>query len=405
MLEKQNEKKKIKIKKNKILNKKIIMQSSPYHSNKLFDNRFSMMNVPKSSSECPWKLVKEMDPKTGSFVYKLVNSEHESINTKSTENEEKPVEETPLPEKKKVLKIPEVTKNSQKVNIFNKPIKTETVIEKPKEEPVVDKVIEASTEPEVIEASTETEVVEASTEIVEASTEPEVVEENSVVPEKEELVVEDSLDTMRKMIEEKTLLLSQSILKQVPSHELLFENYASFEFGFSSFRSKSRNYMLTHFPPYITRTYTKDIQNISKNSRIIDFRNNHLVKIDQAIILINGQSVYLKEKLNASLSFKFIRSSGLKHNVYHYTTSKIKLDNNDGNFCEQIVTNIDSFLPLSNQNIYTYIPILQIHKENENEGDYELTIKVVLRTSKVPIDSLDIDSLSYLPKDSAFAEK
>lgn len=51
------------------------MQSSPYHANKLFDGKFNLLNVPKSSKNCAWKLVKDVDEKTGSFVYKLVNNE------------------------------------------------------------------------------------------------------------------------------------------------------------------------------------------------------------------------------------------------------------------------------------------------------------------------------------------
>jgi hypothetical protein len=233
-----------------------------------------------------------------------------------------------------------------------------------------------------------------------------VVETPSLITKKvenekpvEKLPSVSDLEAMKKLIDEKTLLLSQSILKQVPSQDLLFENYASFDFSFSSFRSKTRNYMLTHFPPYISRTYSKDVQMISKNSRIIDFRDKHLVKIEQATILINGTSVYLKEHLNASLSFKFIRSNGLKHNVYQFTTPKIKILNKDGNFSEQILTNIDAYLPLSDKNIFTYIPVLQIHKENNNEGDFELTVKVVLRTSKVAVDTVDTKSLNYLNTD------
>lgn len=51
------------------------MQSSPYHNNKLFDGKINFLNTPKSSKNCAWKLVKDVDEKTGSFVYKLVNNE------------------------------------------------------------------------------------------------------------------------------------------------------------------------------------------------------------------------------------------------------------------------------------------------------------------------------------------
>ena len=51
------------------------MQSSPFHTNKIFDGKFSMLNVPKSSKNSSWKLVKDVDDKTGSFKYTLVNND------------------------------------------------------------------------------------------------------------------------------------------------------------------------------------------------------------------------------------------------------------------------------------------------------------------------------------------
>lgn len=54
------------------------MQSSPFHTNKIFDGKFSMLNVPKSSKNSSWKLVKDVDDKTGSFKYTLVNNDLDS---------------------------------------------------------------------------------------------------------------------------------------------------------------------------------------------------------------------------------------------------------------------------------------------------------------------------------------
>ena len=54
------------------------MQSSPFHTNKIFDGKFSMLNVPKTTKNSSWRLVKDVDDKTVSFVYKLVNNEVDS---------------------------------------------------------------------------------------------------------------------------------------------------------------------------------------------------------------------------------------------------------------------------------------------------------------------------------------
>ena len=344
------------------------MQSSPYHSNKLFDNRFSMMNIPKSSSECPWKLIKEVDPKTGSFVYKLVNSDHE---TNKNVEEEKPI----AVEEEKVVVEQEKSVALEEENPVALEEKNPVALEE--ENPVANE--------EKLVAVEQSEVKE---------------EEEEPLTEEEEKILQ-----LQQLIEEKTSLLSKSILQQVPSQQLLFENHVSFEFSLNSFRSKQRSYMLTHIPPYISRFNSKDLENLAKNSRIIDFTNNQLIKIDQAIILFSGHTDYLKENVDMSLSFKFIRSNGVSHNVHAYTTSKIKLLNNDGYLSDQILTNIDAFLPLSHQNIYTYIPTLNIHKKDNTEGEFDFTVKVVLRTSKVDADSVDLKSLSYISKDPTFNQK
>jgi hypothetical protein len=67
------------------------MQSSPFHTNKIFDGKFSMLNVPKTSKNSSWRLVKDVDEKTGSFVYKLVNNE---VDTKVVETKNELMNET-----------------------------------------------------------------------------------------------------------------------------------------------------------------------------------------------------------------------------------------------------------------------------------------------------------------------
>lgn len=67
------------------------MQSSPFHTNKIFDGKFSMLNVPKTTKNSCWRLVKDVDEKTGSFVYKLVNNE---VDTKVVETKNELMKET-----------------------------------------------------------------------------------------------------------------------------------------------------------------------------------------------------------------------------------------------------------------------------------------------------------------------
>ena len=67
------------------------MQSSPFHTNKIFDGKFSMLNVPKTSKNSSWRLVKDVDEKTGSFMYKLVNNE---VDTKVVETKNELMSET-----------------------------------------------------------------------------------------------------------------------------------------------------------------------------------------------------------------------------------------------------------------------------------------------------------------------
>lgn len=96
------------------------MQSSPFHTNKIFDGKFSMLNVPKTTKNSSWRLVKDVDEKTGSFVYKLVNNEVDTkvvetknelmketqLNTATFENQETVVEKEEVVEEKETI-VPE----------------------------------------------------------------------------------------------------------------------------------------------------------------------------------------------------------------------------------------------------------------------------------------------------------
>ena len=96
------------------------MQSSPFHTNKIFDGKFSMLNVPKTTKNSSWRLVKDVDEKTGSFVYKLVNNEVDTkvvetknelmketqVNTATFENQETVVEKEEVVEEKETI-VPE----------------------------------------------------------------------------------------------------------------------------------------------------------------------------------------------------------------------------------------------------------------------------------------------------------
>ena len=114
------------------------MQSSPYHTNKIFDGKFNMLNVPKSSTNCSWKLVKDIDKDTGSFIYKLVNNDIDSklMNTKlnlmkEAENTEENKINDSLLEKSEPIKYPEeaIVENKSVIEtISKKPIQIQESI-------------------------------------------------------------------------------------------------------------------------------------------------------------------------------------------------------------------------------------------------------------------------------------
>lgn len=98
------------------------MQSSPFHTNKIFDGKFSMLNVPKSSKNSSWKLVKDVDDKTGYFKYTLVNNEIDSkvLETKlnlmkETESEQNFEKEEKIVESE-IVKEEEITNENVIVN-------------------------------------------------------------------------------------------------------------------------------------------------------------------------------------------------------------------------------------------------------------------------------------------------
>ena len=85
-------------------------QSSPI-ANKMFDSRYSVMNIPGKNVQCPWKLVKSVDEE-GNITYNLVNL-YEKGNERLLEEQymdENPIEQHNKQSSSKNLK-PKSTKN------------------------------------------------------------------------------------------------------------------------------------------------------------------------------------------------------------------------------------------------------------------------------------------------------
>lgn len=101
------------------------MQSSPFHTNKIFDGKFSMLNVPKTTKNSSWRLVKDVDDKTGSFVYKLVNNEVDSkvVETKNNLMKETEKNTVKFENQKTVVTKEKVVEEKQKEKIV--PVKHE----------------------------------------------------------------------------------------------------------------------------------------------------------------------------------------------------------------------------------------------------------------------------------------
>lgn len=101
------------------------MQSSPFHTNKIFDGKFSMLNVPKTTKNSSWRLVKDVDEKTGSFVYKLVNNEVDSkvVETKNNLMKETEKNTAKFENQKTVVTKENVVEETQKETIV--PVKHE----------------------------------------------------------------------------------------------------------------------------------------------------------------------------------------------------------------------------------------------------------------------------------------
>lgn len=294
------------------------MQSSPYHTNKIFDGKFNMLNVPKSSANCSWKLVKDTDTETGSFIYKLVNNDIDS----------------------KLM--------STKLNLMKEAETTE-----PSEETIEKESLLEQTEP--IQYPTE------------------------ALSEKKEV----TLEPIEKIVQE-------------PIREYLLENNFQLEFDFSTFRAKSRNYIFSCFGNQGIKVNSKDIPKLLQHARILDYRKGFLTKIEQAIISVQGDCENNFDNLFALFSFKFLKKSDNKNEIYFYNTNKLEIKNNEGKLFQQFVGDIDSYLPTSETNIFNYIPNVQIFNENESLSTMNLCIKVVLKIQKVPLTSIDKETIKYL---------
>ena len=295
------------------------MQSSPYHTNKIFDGKFNMLNVPKSSVNCSWKLVKDTDTETGSFIYKLVNNDIDTklMNTKlnlmkEAEEDENPKEEELLVEQTKSIQY-----------------------------------------------------------------------HNDVIPDQNEVPQEP--------IEK---------IDQEPIREYLLENNFQLEFDFSSFRAKSRNYIFSCFGNQGIKTNSKDIPKLLQHSRILDYRKGYLTKIEQAIISIQGDCENNFDNLFALFSFKFLKKVDNRNEIFFYNTNKLEIKNDEGKLFQQFVGDIDSYLPTSETNIFNYIPNVQFFNENDSLCSMNLCAKVVLKIQKVPLHSIDMDTIKYLSSEN-----
>ena len=314
------------------------MQSSPYHSNKLFDGKLNLLNVPKSSKNCAWKLVKDIDEKTGSFVYKLVNNEIDNklIHTKINLMKEAEKVKEEKPPTTEEVKEPKENLLHQEGRV-NYPVtcnKTETTEEKP-------------------------------------------VEENIKTPVTEKIIKEN-------------VLIS----------EYLLENSAQLTVDFSTFRAKYRNYIFSCFDNNIVKVNSKDISKLLEYSRILDYRKGYLTKIDQAIISIQGECENNFDNLHTLFSFKFLKKKNERNEIYYYNSNRLEVKNVEGRLFQQFVANINSYLPTSESNIFNYIPNVQFFNESKSMSPMNLIIKIILKIQKVPIDSINESEIQYLLSDN-----
>lgn len=290
------------------------MQSSPFHTNKMFDGKFSMLNVPKSSKNSSWKLVKDVDENTGSFVYKLVNNEMD-----------------------------------------NKLLETKLNLMKEAENKKDDVIFETNN----------------------------LLESN----DKRETIIEKKEVSPTKLLEE----------KQIVDYHL--QNRMIMNFNFETFTAKTRNYIFSYFQNDALKVNSKDLQKLNENTQLLDYTPNHLTKINNVVISIEGKCSDLFSNLNTTLSFKFLKRTENKNEVYCYSTSKLKIKNNKGVIFQQFVGTIDSFLPTSDVNIFSYVPTIQIHNEEESVAKFDLITKLSLKISKIPTSSVDLDNIKYMSLD------
>lgn len=312
------------------------MQSSPYHSNKLFDGKINLLNVPKSSKNCAWKLVKDVDEKTGSFIYKLVNNE---IDNKLFHT--------------KINLMKEADNIKEDMSITEE-------IEQPKESLLSQ------------EGKINYPIIDHKIEIMEDSVEEEII----------------------------TTPTTEKVIKNVLISEYLLENSSQVTVDFSTFRAKYRNYIFSCFDNSIIKVNSKDIPKLLEHSRILDYRKGYLTKIDQAIISIQGECENDFDNLHTLFSFKFLKKKNEQNEIYYYNTNKLEVKNVKGRLFQQFVANINSYLPTSESNIFNYIPNVQFFNESKSLSPMNLIIKIMLKIQKVPIDSINESEIHYLSLDN-----
>lgn len=167
-------------------------------------------------------------------------------------------------------------------------------------------------------------------------------------------------------------------------------------FDFHTFRGKSRNYVMSPFAEDSIPIHSSEHNKLFTHSSLLDYEPNHLIKLNQIVVSIDGASTPMASPLEVSIQLNFYHKKDAVLTMYPYMTRKLRIDNNDGLLFQQFFGTIDQYLPLSHNNIFTCTPTVKIHNDYDSYEKYRLNVKVQLKTEMIPTRELNLSKLAYL---------
>jgi hypothetical protein len=338
------------------------MQSVSPINNKMFDGKYSMMNIPKTE-QSPWKLVKEVD-ENGKIIYKLVNIEQKKKEEEQKQKQKETEQEEPVQKQEEP-----VQKQEEPVQEQQEPVEEQQEPVQEQQEPV-----EEQQEP----VQEQQEPVQEQQEPVQEQQEP-VQEQQEPVQEQEEPVQEqeEPLESEQEESEDESDIVNSDTEKNLINVEnnvgvILNDILKVLKINVKDTKQNILNEMKTIITKYTEtietmRRFSKKIKLI-EHAKIINTEKQDVIKMKRFHFTVYGFPKATRNQLKISVILHFFNKQ--KDGTIQY--SKFSDENIFLDFSKtpnvqlgSKIIDIDKYININDKNdTLLFIPSLQISSKS-----------------------------------------